>query len=76
MGSTPAATTKLGRDIMSNLKRVCAVCGCPQFPSPSGYVCRNGHGGADYTLAEIPDYESQYTDWYESIKEQIVRYLN
>jgi hypothetical protein len=25
----------------------CSVCGEPQFQTPSGTVCKNGHGGAD-----------------------------
>lgn len=25
----------------------CSVCGEPQFMSPSGVTCKNGHGGAD-----------------------------
>lgn len=27
--------------------RLCVVCKCPQFKTPSGPVCKNGHGGAD-----------------------------
>jgi hypothetical protein len=26
---------------------LCSVCGEPQFMTPSGSVCKNGHGGAD-----------------------------
>lgn len=28
-------------------KRICSVCNQPQFQSPGGWVCENGHGGAE-----------------------------
>ena len=27
-------------------RNFCSICGEPQFDSPSGFTCRNGHGGA------------------------------
>jgi hypothetical protein len=33
-------------------RRLCAVCGSPQWHSPSGWVCRYGHGGAESELLE------------------------
>jgi len=26
---------------------ICSICGKPQFDSPSGTVCENGHGGVE-----------------------------
>lgn len=31
---------------INQLDTKCSVCGCPQFSSPSGDTCENGHGGA------------------------------
>lgn len=32
----------------------CKECGEPQYDTPSGYVCKNGHGGADGYIKETP----------------------
>lgn len=32
----------------------CSECGMPQFETPSGLTCKNGHGGAP-TAEEAPD---------------------
>ena len=55
------------------MNRVCDICGCPQFPSPSGYVCRNGHGEAPWHLEEVPDYVEQYRAWFEHVRREIRR---
>ena len=34
---------------------VCAVCGAPQFQTPSGPTCVNGHGGADAAIKTFSD---------------------
>lgn len=47
--------------------RICEVCATPQFPSPSGYVCRNGHGGADWYPGEVDNYAEQYRVWFGQI---------
>ena len=47
----------------STTQRVCNVCDKPQFHCRSGWVCENGHGGADYHLEEVLDYEKQYKAW-------------
>ena len=35
--------------ISEDLGTKCAICGEPQFDTPSGLTCKNGHGGADST---------------------------
>ena len=51
--------------------RICEVCHKPQFPSPSGYVCDNGHGGADWYPGDVPDYVEQYRTWFSKILTEI-----
>ncbi len=34
-------------DASTVLRHNCSVCGEPQFATPSGPTCKNGHGGAD-----------------------------
>ena len=53
------------------LHRVCAECECPQFKSPSGWVCENGHGGADYSLEVVEDYEEQARAWSKKVIDEI-----
>ena len=52
-------------------RRICVECNCPQFPSPSGWVCENGHGGAEYELGPVEDYERQYREWFGRIRAEI-----
>ena len=33
-------------DSLASTAELCSVCGEPQFDTPSGPVCKNGHGGA------------------------------
>ena len=51
--------------------RICRICNTPQFPSPSGFVCKNGHGGAECYSNKVPDYYEQYQEWYQKIKTEI-----
>lgn len=34
-------------DSVNRKERMCSACGEPQFMTPSGVTCPNGHGGAD-----------------------------
>jgi len=51
--------------------KICSVCNCPQFKSPSGMVCKNGHGGADHYIGEVKNYYEQYQEWFREIKKAI-----
>lgn len=51
--------------------RICDVCNEPQFHSPSGYVCKNGHGEAPWHLGEVRDYRRKYLAWRHQIKEEV-----
>ncbi len=53
------------------MNRVCDICGKPQFPSPSGYVCENGHGEAPWHLEEVKDYNRKYLAWRAKIAAEI-----
>lgn len=53
------------------MTRVCDECGEPQFHSPSGWVCTNGHGGANWHLEEVIDYRRKYLAWRAKIKDEI-----
>lgn len=33
--------------VLTTTNKRCAECGEPQFDTPSGLTCKNGHGGAD-----------------------------
>ena len=48
-GNTIAITalTKMMRTHSTDDVLVCSICGEPQVVSPSGRVCKNGHGGAE-----------------------------
>lgn len=47
-GETAEEAIKLAlRDVAPT--EVCSVCGSPQFETPSGVTCKNGHGGAPAT---------------------------
>jgi hypothetical protein len=37
----------------SKLGTVCSICGEPQFETPSGASCKNGHGGAEGRPNEV-----------------------
>lgn len=52
------------------MKRICNVCDCPQFPSPSGWVCRNGHGGAGWYPGYCDDYHQQQVKWARKINKE------
>ena len=46
----------------------CSACGEPQFSSPSGMTCVNGHGGADSILVEdlyvgVLDPDGEEVEW-------------
>lgn len=56
---------------MFDMCRICDECECPQFPSPSGWVCRNGHGGAPWHPGSVDDYQGQYQEWFSKILEEI-----
>ncbi len=38
------------------LFQLCDCCGHPQFHTPCGEVCMNGHGGVDYEIGEYPEH--------------------
>lgn len=40
-------------EAIDHIPILCSTCGKPQFNSPSGYVCDNGHGGADSKEASL-----------------------
>jgi len=54
----------------SDLAPVCSVCGEPQFETPSGMTCKNGHGGAD------PKPELELTESQETAVALISDWLN
>lgn len=54
------------------IKRVCVVCHCPQFHCESGWVCRNGHGGADWYPGEVEDYRGQRREWFSKALKEVV----
>lgn len=58
---------------MSDIKRVCEVCDCPQFHCASGWVCRNGHGGADWYPGKVEDYSAQRREWTDRLMEELRR---
>ena len=53
------------------MNRVCDECGKPQFPSPSGWVCENGHGDAPWHLEEVKGYRRQYIAWFNRTRAEI-----
>lgn len=36
-----------GSIVLNSEQKYCSVCGQPQYETPSGITCSNGHGGAD-----------------------------
>lgn len=50
------------------MAKLCADCGKPQFETPSGIVCENGHGGAASIETEAEYVDGQRLDlgsgWY------------
>lgn len=43
----PEYNTPNIQENISSTNKICSICGQPQFDTPSGLTCSNGHGGAD-----------------------------
>lgn len=48
------------------MPKLCSVCREPQFQSPSGLVCKNGHGGAP-TIETTNEHEGSMTTHIQTL---------
>jgi hypothetical protein len=51
----PQLDTRVLLDTDIGVTQNCSVCGLPQYNSPSGMTCLNGHGGAEPLEPEAAD---------------------
>lgn len=61
-------TTMMIVDEIGKLNTTCSVCGEPQFNTPSGDTCKNGHGGAPPSEDIRINGSERDLDWNEPIR--------